>query len=54
MRVALEHAKLFVPADCRDLSDVQSLLKQAADALMSEIVEAEIVHLGPDAKMLEG
>src|SRR5665647_1045391 len=53
MGVSLEHAKFFVPANGRDLCDVQSLLEQPADALVSEIVKAKIVHLCADAKVLE-
>ena len=53
MGVTLEHPQLLVAADRRDLSDVEALLEQTADALVPEIVKAEIVHLSPDPKMLE-
>jgi hypothetical protein len=54
MCIALEHSKLFVSANRRHLGDVQSLLEEAADTLVSEIVEAKVIHLGTGAKMLEG
>ena len=54
VRVTLEHPKLLVPGNRRYLCYVEALLEQAADALVSKIVEAEIVHLSTDTKMLEG
>jgi hypothetical protein len=53
MRVSLEHAKLFVPANRRDLCYVQPLFEQAADALVPKVVEAKVVHFSADAKVLE-
>lgn len=35
MGVTLKHPKFLVPADCRDLGDVEALLEKAADALMA-------------------
>ena len=48
MGISLEHSKLFVPADRRNLSYVKSLFEKSADALVPQIMEAEIVHLSAD------
>ena len=53
MRISSEHSKLFLPADRRDLSNVESLLEQATNSFVAQIVEVKIVHLSTNAQMLE-
>jgi len=53
MGISLEHLELFVPADRRNLSNVESLLEQATNSFVAQIVEVKIVHLSTNAQMLE-
>ncbi len=53
MRVALEHAKLLVPANGRDLCDVEALFEQTADAFVPADRGSGNRPFCSDTKMLE-
>jgi len=42
MRVAEQHARIFVPTDGRNFWNAQAKLKEPANRLVSQIVEPEI------------
>src|SRR4051812_37076256 len=52
VRVALQHLELAMSRDRADLGDVEPLLEEPRDRLMSQVVEVQIRHPGTDAKML--
>ena len=54
MHVAREHSELFVPADCRNFYDVETLLEQARHGFVAQIVEVQTRDRGPPAQMAPG
>jgi hypothetical protein len=52
MCVTEQHAHILMPTNQRDLRDRQPLLEQAANRLMPQIMEAEIMYPGPALQSL--
>ena len=54
MRVSSEHTQFFVPADRRHFDDVESLLEQARDGFVAQVVEVQSADSRATAQMAPG
>src|SRR5581483_2642956 len=52
VRISKQHSHISMSADQRDFRDRQSLLKEPADCLMPQVMEAQIIYSGPSFQSL--